>query len=77
MRHRGTVDYDHASTDLSSLRKVRSAGFSRVCKIVVHRRLAVVVTVSNVLQEQFDLLVGNDVADILRLIEAAEGEPII
>ena len=57
-----------------SLRNERRAGFSSVCNASNMRRLAVVMTVGDVLKEQVDLLAGNDVADVVGVIEAAEGQ---
>ena len=56
------------------MRKPRSAGIFERLQVVVDAGLAVVVAGLHALEEQLDLLVRDDVADVLGIRQVAEGE---
>jgi hypothetical protein len=67
--------HDHAFDRLVELQIVAQRRILERLQVVVHRRLAVVSAVGDVLQEQIHFFVGNDVADVLRVAaELGEGE---
>ena len=59
--------HDHALDGLVELQVLAQRRILQRLQLVVHGRLAVIVAVGDVLEEQIHFLVGDDVADVLRV----------
>src|SRR5580692_5914137 len=66
--------YDNAGDRLVELQEGAQRGILQRLQLIEQARLAVVVTVGDILEEDVDFLVGDDVADVLRISEATEGQ---
>ena len=64
--------YDNAGDRPVELQEVAQRRILQCLQIIEQTRLAVIVTVGDILQEQLDFLVRNDVADVLCIAQATE-----
>ena len=66
--------HDDATHILANLQEGAQCRVLQRLQIVIQIGLAVVTTIGDVRQEEVDLFVGDDVADALRTVQAAEGQ---
>ncbi len=67
--------HDHAAHRRLELQKAAQRRVLECLQVIVHARFPGVMAAADALEEQLDLLVGDDVTDVLGVGEVAEGEP--